>query len=94
MLLIPCSYYTGTSHSFKLKRHLGLGFVIVMTLRSLRGLRSKYRGEEERENLWDSYQAANAFSNTALVENDLILPVAKVALQFIIVSSDVISIHY
>jgi len=92
MLLIPCSYYTGTSHSFKLKRHLG--FVIVMTLRSLRGLRSKYRGEEERENLWDSYQAANAFSNTALVENDLILPVAKVALQFIIVSSDVISIHY
>jgi hypothetical protein len=45
---------------------------------SSRGLRSKYRGETEREDIWNTWIAANSFSSKALEENDLVLPIAKI----------------
>lgn len=45
---------------------------------SIYGLKSKYRGEHEREVAWNNYQAANAFSAVAYDENDTVLPVASV----------------
>ena len=45
---------------------------------SLRGLRCKYRGEAERESLWETYLAANAYATTALSEGGMVLPVGKV----------------
>jgi hypothetical protein len=38
---------------------------------SIRGLRSKYRGEAERENLWNSWLMANAHTDTAFEESGL-----------------------
>ena len=45
---------------------------------STRGLRAKYRGEVERENLWQSWAMANTFAETASGDAGLILSVAKV----------------
>jgi len=45
---------------------------------SIRGLRSKYRGENEREELWENWMAANKFSTNAFVDDKLVLPVAIV----------------
>lgn len=45
---------------------------------STRGLCSKYRGEIERENLWQSWAMANVFAEAASGDAGLILSVAKV----------------
>jgi hypothetical protein len=45
---------------------------------STRGLCSKYRGEIERENLWQSWAMAQTFAETASGDAGLILSVAKV----------------
>lgn len=45
---------------------------------SCRGLRSKYRGENEREELWKNWQAAHSFSATAMDELQTVIPVVTV----------------
>lgn len=45
---------------------------------SIYGLKSKYRGEYERETAWKDYQAAHGFSHAAFEDEDFVIPVASV----------------
>lgn len=52
---------------------------------SIFGLKCKYRGEKQREDIWDLYQSANAHSNSLLLTktagstiSPMVLPVAKI----------------
>jgi hypothetical protein len=45
---------------------------------SVTGLKSKYRGEMEREALWRSWQTANAHASTALADQEMVIPIASV----------------
>jgi len=45
---------------------------------SIYGLKSKYRGEYEREIAWKDYQAAHGFSQTTFDDEDFVIPIATV----------------
>lgn len=45
---------------------------------SVNGLKSKYRGEMEREAMWRSWQTANEYANNAVKDQEMIIPIAVV----------------
>lgn len=45
---------------------------------SVNGLKSKYRGEMEREAMWRSWQTANEYANNAIQDQEMVIPIAKV----------------
>jgi hypothetical protein len=45
---------------------------------SIRGLKSKYRGEKEREDAWDLWLSASKYAEKSLTEHDFIIPTVKI----------------